>query len=457
MKQSPKLCLQKQEFQSELSTLFKTTNGDPFVLTPSQIDVFNAILNRDIKWLWLSAPTRFGKSDVLSMALLVLAAIRKIKVAIVGGSMEKANKIMEYVLSHIGDDPLFQAGLLDLEDIKSADRLKIMRSKQKLRWSHGGWLYITSIDSRQKSKEGTGVVGEGADVVVLEEAGLITDDSQVSKVIRMPESKRGWGKFIMSGNMIERSVFEKAYHSPLYTKVKISLEQAKLERGWTDKELEDKRSQMTAKDWKRYYSMEFPNPLESAYFKPQTYNQQNLPDQAECDIYGFCDPALGEYERGSWTAIVILFKHKKTGKIYEIDTIAGHFGPEEAGRRILALPFTFTRFGIEDVGFQAYFRAELTKEAQKLYKYIPFVGVDQKEKKERRLESLEPLVNTGQIVFKGSGELYEELIGYPDHERRDAIDALEGCVRIATQGTGIAVESETYDNMYKQRGDNKFY
>jgi len=42
-------------------------------------------------------------------------------------------------------------------------------------------FFITSVDSRSIVKEGEGVVGEGGDVVILEEAGLIRKKSSFQK------------------------------------------------------------------------------------------------------------------------------------------------------------------------------------------------------------------------------------------------------------------------------------
>src|SRR3990167_3682293 len=198
------MSLQKrQKIKILVRGLFKTYKGEPFELTDGQAEIFLAIINRNYKWLWQSAPTRYGKSDILAMALLYLAAVKKLKIPIVGGSEEKARKIMDYVVAHIADHPLFYQGLINA-DISKIEQLKVSVSKNGLRWYDGGWIYINSIDARQISKEGESVVGEGGDVVVLEEAGLIKQKDQFSKVVRMPEEDKGWGKLIMSGNCREK-------------------------------------------------------------------------------------------------------------------------------------------------------------------------------------------------------------------------------------------------------------
>ena len=217
---------------------FLDSNKQPFEMTDSQARIFLSIISPEIKWLWISAPTRFGKSNILAMALLYLASIKKLKIPVVAGSVEKANKIMEYVLQHISDNPVFYQGLINTE-LSDVEKLKVLRTKSALRWHHGGWIYILSVEANNTIKAGEGVVGEGGQVVVLEEAGLIRSEEQFSKIVRMPEEDKGWGKLIMSGNMIEQSVFEKAYHNPLYTKVRVTLEEAVAEGRFTWERLEE--------------------------------------------------------------------------------------------------------------------------------------------------------------------------------------------------------------------------
>jgi len=418
------MSLQKrQKIKILVRGLFKTYKGEPFELTDGQAEIFLAIINRNYKWLWQSAPTRYGKSDILAMALLYLAAVKKLKIPIVGGSEEKARKIMDYVVAHIADHPLFYQGLINA-DISKIEQLKVSVSKNGLRWYDGGWIYITSIDARQISKEGESVVGEGGDVVVLEEAGLIKQKDQFSKVVRMPEEDKGWGKLIMSGNCIENSVFETAFNDPLYYKVRIPLEQAIAEGRFTEKYLEEKKSQTTSKDWKRYYLVSFPEANEFTYFKPQKY--EFLPD--ELKYYGSVDLALGESAKGSLVGITVIGVNIK-GQAYEVWSQGEVIAPDETIRTIFNLPYKFERFGVEAVQFQKYFLKVIEEKSKQEGKYIPFVGVNQSKKKEERIESMEPFINTGQILFKGDNELWNEMQDYPEADKLDVLDSLEMCWR----------------------------
>jgi len=424
--------LKQEAYKKLVKSHFVDSKRNPYELTSGQAKMFSEIMNRKIKWLWLSAPTRYGKTEVLALALIYLASVRHLKIPVVAGTQEKANKIMEYVISHVSDSQPLYSNLIGI-DTEKIERLKIIMSKQGLRWSDGGWIYVTSVESRAMSREGERVVGEGGDIVILEEAGLIRSEEQFSKVVRMPEETKGWGKLIMSGNCIEKSVFEKAYNNPLYHKVRISLDQAIEEGRFTRKYLEEKKGQTTSKDWKRYYLVEFPNPAEYAYFKPKKY--EYLP--TELVYCGAVDLSLGEAIKGSKVGMVVLGVDEK-GQVYEVESFEEQVVPDETIRRILNLPYKFDRFGIEAIQFQKYFLKVIEDKSKALGKYIPFIGLEQKRKKEERIEGMEPLINTGQILFKGGNELWNEMQEYPDVEYLDALDALEMSYRLAKQ-IGVAL------------------
>lgn len=413
--------VQKQGIKQLVSSIFKQ-NDKPYELTDGQCDVFRAITDPQYKWVWISAPTRYGKSETIALAAIYLAVFHNLKVPIVGGSEDKAKKIMEYIVAHLGDHPSLYKGLINM-DVSDVDRLKVQMSKSALRWASGGWVYITSIDSRSISREGEGVVGEGGDVVILEEAGLIKHREQFSKVVRMPEGN-DWGKMVMTGNCIEKSVFEDAYNDPEYGKVRITLDQAIEEGRVNESRLEQQKKQTTTRDWKRYYLVEFPAQNEFTYFKPKKY--EILPNNLK--YYGAVDLALGESKKGSLVGIVVVGVDDK-GVIYEIESIGESLKPDDTMRTIFNLPYKFERFEVEAVQFQKYFLQQIEERSRKEGKYIPFQGMQQKRKKEERIESLEPYINTNQILFKGDNMLWEHMSEYPNGEYLDVLDALEMATR----------------------------
>lgn len=416
---------QIQAIRLIISTYFKNNHGEPFEPTDGQCEIFGAVVNKNLKYVWISAPTRYGKTEIMALAYIYLAVFHNLKIPVVGGSQDKANKIMEYIVQHLSDHPDLSRGLINV-DISSIEKLKVSVSKTTLRWADGGWIFVTSVDVRNISKEGEGVVGEGGDVIGVEEAGLIRREEQFSKVVRMTEEDRDWGKMVMSGNCVENSVFEKAFNNPLFHKVRIDLDQAIAEGRFTRKSLDIKKTMTTSKDWLRYYEVLFPKFSDYAFFKPKRY--EYLPTGLK--YFGAIDPALGESKKGSKTAIIVIGVDQDRTR-YEIDSIIKKLTPEESIREILNLPYEFTRFGFEDVMFQRYLKDMVKKIAQQQGKSINPTGIKQAKKKEERIESIEPLINTGGIMFKGDNQLWKDMQSYPETEYLDGLDALEMVIRIS--------------------------
>ena len=421
---------EKTEFiQTLVRKYFKNSKEEPYLMTPGECEIFESVTNPAYRWVWDSAPTRYGKTETIAIAIIYLAVFHQLKIPVVGGSEAKAKKIMDYVINHIGDHSSLYKNLINAHDFDQLDRLKVSVSKDVLRWTSGGWIFVTSVDSRAISKEGEGVVGEGGDVVILEEAGLIKHKEQFSKIVRMPEDNRGWGKLVMSGNCIENSVFEDAYNDPKFHKVRVGLKQAIAEGRFTKKSLDEKKTLTTSKDWKRYYRVLFPKANEFTYFKPKKY--EYLP--RELKYYGALDPALGEAKKGSLVGIVVLGVDKD-GQAYEVESIGKKLKPNEAIRAVFNLPYKFERFGVEAVQFQKYFLSVIQEKSKKEKRYIPFEGIQQKRKKEERIESLEPFINTGQVLFRGDNLLWEHMQDYPESEHLDILDTLEMVWRLISGG-----------------------
>jgi predicted phage terminase large subunit-like protein len=241
----------------------------------------------------------------------------------------------------------------------------------------------------------------------------------------MTESDRGWGKLVQAGNMIEGNHFQEAFTDETYYKVYIPLDQAMYEKDWKYSFIQRKVNQSTTKDIKRMYFMQFPRKGEHSYFVPKRYGI--LPEIVE--YYGAMDPALGKATSTSMTAIIVLGVDKD-GFIYEIESHIDKIKPDDAMDMIINLPYTFSRFGIEDVQFQQYLRELITVKANNLRKYIPFEGITQRRSKQERIESVEPTIKAGLIKFRGNNDLWNEMVDYPDSDHLDGIDVLEMCFRL---------------------------
>ena len=149
--------------------------------------------------------------------------------------------------------------------------------------------------------------------------------------------------------------------------------------------------------------------------------------------YGAVDPALGK-TRGDLTAIVVVGRDRRDGKIYVLHADLGRYPPMKTIARMIECQrrFRCVRWAVEEVAFQEMFKQVLVAESMKAGVPIPAVGVRNRVAKEIRIESLAPHVENGVILFNPRHTtLIEQLQFYPLAEHDDGPDALEMAFRLA--------------------------
>ena len=130
--------------------------------------------------------TQYGKSLFTALATLVLSCIQGILVAIVAPKKEKARIIMRYYIEHLGDSPIFYG---QLEKNTRLERLRQEESKSRIVLKNGGGAYVLSAGERNMMRSFESAMGEGAKVVILDEAGLIMDRTE-SSIFRMTAGQK---------------------------------------------------------------------------------------------------------------------------------------------------------------------------------------------------------------------------------------------------------------------------
>ncbi|WP_343043462.1 phage terminase large subunit [Paenibacillus tengchongensis] len=186
------------------------------------------------------------------------------------------------------------------------------------------------------------------------------------------------------------------------------------------------------------------NPIdeESAIFNPETfryYDESDLLDEngrlLPLDLYAFWDIAQGKNNRSDYNAIVTIGKHRQTQVMYVIDAWArkcpAHVALEAAVELIRR--YGHRTFSIETVGAQHDMFRQLSERLQKekigTTRLKPVVS---RTKKEIRIESLEPLIESGFLRFSKSHRLMaEQMEQFPSGTHDDLPDALAGAVETA--------------------------
>ncbi len=167
---------------------------------------------------------------MMAIATLILSCIYGEVVAIVAPSKEKAKLTMRYYIQHLADHYLFYE---QLDKNTKLERLKQEESKERIILRNGGGIYSLSVDQKNLRKSIEAAMGSGARIVLVDEAGLIRDDTEAT-IFRMITGKKGDVLYCKVGNPFYSDPpithFKKDWENPKYKHVFIDYKRG-LEEG----------------------------------------------------------------------------------------------------------------------------------------------------------------------------------------------------------------------------------
>lgn len=197
----------------EIIALFKTSSGQQMVLKPGQKRIFRAIVTKKDPRNVITTYTRYGKSLVVALGVIVRATMFPETWAIVAPTKDKAGIIMRYVLQHVFDHQVFYS---QLETDISLERLKRDRRRDNITFRRGGRIFTLSAEVRNSKRIGEAILGEGAGNVIEDESPLIPDQTH-SFILRMLGDSAD-SFLIQIGNAFNDNHFKRAFTDPLYKK-----------------------------------------------------------------------------------------------------------------------------------------------------------------------------------------------------------------------------------------------
>ena len=243
--------LQNASPKELVKALYKDDEGNPFVLTEGQEEIFNAIFYKQgpsgERRIHIKTFTQYGKSDVVSMAVLTRVATFAEKWIIVAPSQPKARIIMGKVIKHLFENE-YTLNRFKLQEGESMDVVRRERSKNRLTFDIGnneiGEVFILSTESRLKQSEdvGNAMMGFGAPNLVEDEAALISDEAD-AKAMRMVGgfTNQGTDFVVKIGNPFTRGHFLDAQEDAAYYKINIDFDRGIREGRLTSKFVEEMR------------------------------------------------------------------------------------------------------------------------------------------------------------------------------------------------------------------------
>ena len=154
--------------------------------------------------------------------------------------------------------------------------------------------------------------------------------------------------------------------------------------------------------------------------------------------FGAHDPSMGKHaNRGDPSATLVGAMNRDTRKLHVVEAIVARRVPDKQIADVIALQSAFKcqLWGIESVQFQEFFRAQLVAESARAGVPVPARGIVPSSDKDLRIESLQPHVANGLILFnRNHRTLLQQLREWPEAQHDDGPDALEMLWQLALRG-----------------------
>ncbi|MBR4991592.1 MAG: phage terminase large subunit [Clostridia bacterium] len=173
------------------------------------------------------------------------------------------------------------------------------------------------------------------------------------------------------------------------------------------------------------------------------YDREGIDFRAGFRFFGYCDPSLGKTAGSDFSAILTLAQHRESGLLYVLDADLERRHPDRIIQDVLEKArwlrreygAQYTAFGAETNQFQWFLKERLAAESAAAGVYLPLVEVRAASDKVLRIQSLQPDIRNGYLLFcRDQTELLRQLEQFPLGRHDDGPDALEGAVRLCKQG-----------------------
>ena len=239
---------------------YKQENGDPFVMTSGQNEIFDIIFGRRYPLTQATTYTQYGKTETVGLAVLTRVSTFPEEYIIVAPTSAKGSIMMKSLIGHIFDNE-YTRGKFVIEKSESADRIRRERNRTRLTFkiSDGriGAVSILSIDNRKQKNALDKAMGHGGKNIILEESSLI-DDRHYAGIIRMIGGHKD-PFFFEIGNPFRRNHFYRSSLDPRYHQIVIDYHQGIKEGRLTPEFIELARSKMTPDEFRIMYDCKFPD------------------------------------------------------------------------------------------------------------------------------------------------------------------------------------------------------
>lgn len=235
-----KLQAERENAKALCAMFFKDDDGNPFQLVDGQADIFNVIMLKRHQRNQIETTTQYGKSETISMAVVLRSITYHEKWTILAGDQNKSDIIMGKAIQHIFDHPTL-IEQIEMAGLPKLEKLKHQKSQDRITWRDGGEIKTLTADARNRKRVKETLTGQGGRNIIEDEAALIPDDLQ-AMVMRMLGGHKD--SFLLKiGNPFYRNHFYRSSNNKKYHKIRIDWKQAVAEGRLTMDFIEEMRTE----------------------------------------------------------------------------------------------------------------------------------------------------------------------------------------------------------------------
>ena len=258
--------LQQAVFNEEVDVLVKHYFG--LDLYPTQEEIVRQIVFGESTRLVLNTYTQYGKSFSIGTGLalyLLLHNQQKLDIAIIGPNQSDADNVRNNLLE-AGLECQEFADMIDTSRGSDPEDLMKSASKDMITLCDGDIKIESLSASSGSSGKGGGLMGSGADIIILDESNRVPQSVWKENIARMLNTEEAM--LIEAGNPFHKdNQFYQHWNSPKFTKFHVNEEKGIEEGRHTKAFFDDKANDVGGRnslEYKVLYKSEFPDQVDDA-------------------------------------------------------------------------------------------------------------------------------------------------------------------------------------------------
>ena len=204
-----------------VAAVYKNEQMEPMVMSYSQTVIYTSIVERVTNKLQIITPTQYGKSEVLSLAILERVSNYPEEWIIVAPSGAQSKIIIRKLRKHIAENPSIVQQLFGREKKEKVQKMLEKTSEEEMAFPiQGGGMgrvRVITSDARSASRGTAPLMGHGCPNVVCDESAILSNN-QESGVFRMFGGHKDH-MYVKIGNPFSRNHFWESWRDKNFKKV----------------------------------------------------------------------------------------------------------------------------------------------------------------------------------------------------------------------------------------------